>query len=319
MMQGMNHTSDLPVESVLREELARGDLVAESAGPVLRHLLANDDSSLFGDEVVARVRGMVVDLADQLLLALAEATRVADYQEFAELRRDALSTLLMDNGAMLAHLHALALEWQLAERLQARVSIDPVLTPLMQSLIASQDPQTAAQAMSMLAAQARFIQQQRRMELPIVELPGDLFHVAVISMRGFVSASEDCAAAKAEALLRETFDESSSRLGLASRILMGMGSGALSALSVAHSGVALFLTALGLASGQSRSAAMMATTEHQLARLALTLRAAGLKTPAIEEQFALIHPDVVLPEQFDELRADRAAALLAFSTPALGS
>ena len=53
--------------------------------------------------------------------------------------------------------------------------------------------------------------------------------------------------------------------------------------------------------------------EGQVARLALTLRAAGLRPEAIEEQFLAIHPDVSLPDGFEALGADRAAAILARS------
>ena len=56
------------------------------------------------------------------------------------------------------------------------------------------------------------------------------------------------------------------------------------------------------------------TGEGQLARLALSLRAAGLKPQAIEEQFLSLHPDALMPESFDVLSVDRAAAILAHST-----
>ena len=47
------------VETVLREELAHGDAMLGTITPILRHLLANDDHSVFGDEIVARVRAMI--------------------------------------------------------------------------------------------------------------------------------------------------------------------------------------------------------------------------------------------------------------------
>lgn len=319
MQTGMNQVADMSIEAVLAEELARGDVIMESAGPVLRHLLANDDTSLFGDEVVARTRGMIGDLADQLLAHQALAASTSDEDGFVAERRDALAAMLIENPAILAHVHALALEWQLTDRFQARAAIDPVLSPLLQALIASKEPEVAASAMAMLAAQARFIQQQRRMELPLAELPGDLFHAALLTMRSCAGEAEDQSASQAEARFREQFDESRSRLGLASRLVTAMGGGAMAALSVSHAGTAIFLTALGLASGQSRSSAVMATNERQLARFALSLRAAGLKPAAVEEQFALFHPDVLLPQGFQHLRADRAAAMLSMAAPALGN
>jgi hypothetical protein len=54
-------------------------------------------------------------------------------------------------------------------------------------------------------------------------------------------------------------------------------------------------------------------SDRQFARLALTLRAAGLKQAEVEEQLLYLRPDVALPEGFDRLRADLATALLAGS------
>ena len=314
---GMIQIGTHEVEGLLREELARGDAVIVSAAPILHHLLANDDHSLFGDEIVARVRGMIANLAEQMLLVQAGAAGSDDLETFLAERSETLCAQLIDNPALLHHLHALALEWQLTERLQGRGGVDPVLSPLLQALIASQDPGVAGLAMAMLAAQARFIQHVRRMELPLGELPGDLLHIALLTLCSCTIEAERATAAAAESALRTSFDESRSRLGLASRLVTTMGGGAVAALSVSHAGVAIFLTALGLASGQPRGGAIMATNERQLARLALSLRAAGLKPVAVEEQFALLHPDISLPEGFDQLRTDRAAAILAMSAPAL--
>ena len=75
----------------------------------------------------------------------------------------------------------------------------------------------------------------------------------------------------------------------------------------------MFLSALALASGQDRDMAVLATNEGQVARLALALRAAGLRGNSVDEQFVSLHPEIVLPDGFDALSADRAAALLARS------
>ena len=71
------------------------------------------------------------------------------------------------------------------------------------------------------------------------------------------------------------------------------------------------LTALAMVSGQDRDLTVLATSETQRTRMALALCAAGLKLAAIEEQLLTIDPDFTLPEGFDRLDADRAAALLA--------
>lgn len=317
MIQNAAHAiAEIPVEEVLRDELLQCDAMVGSIAPILRHLLVNEDHSVFSDEIIARVRGMMSSVAVQLLDELAVAS---DEPERRDHPIEAIHSLVRDfvaHPGFLNHTHALALEWQLTERLQNRLALDPVLSPLLQSLIASPEPDTASLAMSLLAAQARFSQSQRRMQLPMQELPGDLLHTALLTLHNFVGedAVAQSQAAAAAAGIRSRFDESRSRLGLISRIVTGMGGSAAVALSVTHAGASIFLTALALGSGQERDMAVLATNEGQLARLALALRAAGLKPGMVEEQFASLHPDVSLPEGFDRLSADQAAALLARSS-----
>jgi hypothetical protein len=310
---------DASVETVLRDELVHGDALVGTIAPILRHLLANDDHSVFGDEIIARVRGMLGDVAVQLLDALALAGGDTERLEHDPARIAALVDSFVGYPAFLAHAHALALEWQLTERLHARLGLDPVLSPLLQALIASTEPGTAGLAMALLAAQARFTQHQRRMQLPLSELPGDLLHAALLAMRNLANEDAQTLAQVAETSLRAVHDEARSRLGLIARIVSGMGGGATAALAVGHAGAAMFLSALALGSGQERDMAVLSTNEGQRARLALALRAAGLRASAIEEQFAALHPDVALPEDFESLGVDRAAALLARSSAYPGS
>lgn len=304
------------VESALREELAQEDAVAGTVAPILRHLLANEGNSLFSDEIVARVRGMVADVAEQLLDQLALAAGDTERRDGAPEDISALTGALVANPAFLGHVHALAVEWQLTERLQSRLALDPVLSPLVQALIASSDAATAALAMNLLASQARFGQTQRRMKLALGELPGDLFHSALVAMRTVAGGEPeaDQRAAAAEAAIRGAYDESRSRLGLISRIVMNMGGEAVAALSVGHAGVAIFLSALAIGSGQDRDVVALSTNEAQAARLLLGLRASGLKPEAVEEQFLALHADIAPPEGFERLGADRAAAILAVSS-----
>jgi hypothetical protein len=303
------------VEVVLRDELVHGDALIGTIAPILRHLLASDEHSVFSDEVIARVRGIMEHVASQLLDARATA---AGLDERPEHRRDEIEALkdgFVAHGGFLSHVHALAMEWQLAERLHARLALDPVLTPLLQALVASSEPTVAANAMALLAAQARFVQNQRRMQLPLNELPGDILHAALIGLRTLAGENEQAQvhAADAERTIRANYDESRSRLGLIARIVAGMGGGASAALSVTHAGVAIFATALAMASGQSRDMAVLSTNEGQLGRFALALRASGLRQDAVVEMFASLHPDISLPEGFETLGPDRAAALLAHS------
>jgi hypothetical protein len=310
----MPQSSEAPVEAILRDELARGDIVLGTIAPVLGHLLVNHDHSLFSDEIVGRVRGMVGDLARQMLTAQAKAAEAADPHSAADEHAPALAAALLANERLVQHCHALAHEWKLTGRLETRNGVDPVLSPLLQALVASDDRATASTAMAALAAQARFVQLQRRMELPLGELPADHFHQVLTIWLERVAAEGAQAAMNAASRLRQDYDESASRLGLINRLIHAMGAGALAALSVSHAGAAIFLSALAFASDQERELAVLATNDQQAARLALSLRAAGLKPKAIEEQFLYIHPDLALPEGFDDLRADRAVALLGSST-----
>ena len=223
---------------------------------------------------------------------------------------------MLADSAFLAHAHALTIETNLAARLHQRSGIDPVLSPLVQEQVASTDPATAALAMQALAAQARFIEQQRRMHLPLAELPGDLLHALLQSLRGLDAAGPQPLAA-CEARLRAQFSESERRVGLFARLLMAMDRKAVRALAIDHAGLAIFLTALAMASEQERDLAAMALVDSQFARLALALRAVGLSQAAVEEQFLYLHPDVTLPDGFASVTADRANALLASLRPEL--
>lgn len=308
-----SQSEEAPVEVMLREALEQGDAVLDTIAPILGHLLANDDDSLFTDEIVARVRGIILHIAWQMLMAQAQAAASEAPDVFAQDNREALAANLASDRTLLMHCHALAVEWHLTLCLDQASAIDPVLSPLLQALVASDDEATAASAMTALASQARFIQHQRRMELPINELPGDLFHQALLIWRGRVDDDAGAAADIAERGLRASFDESAGRLGLLSRIVAGMGSGAMAALSVGHAGAALFITALAIASNQDRDIAALSSNNGQMARLALALRAAGMEVKAVEEQFFHIHPEVTLPDVFKLLRSDRAASMLAAS------
>jgi hypothetical protein len=250
-------------------------------------------------------------LARQMLEA--EAAAISADQLVPDSELTVLANRLSANVHLLIHCHALALEHQLASRVEARSGVDPVLSPLLQALIASDDAATAAGAMSALAAQARFMQQQRRMELPLAELPADLFHFALTTWRGQRATDNAETSTAAELALRSQYDEGAGRLGQMHRLVSGMGTGIPVALSLSHAGVALFLTALAVTSQQDRDLTAISTNESQFARLALGLCAARLKPKDVEEQFLYIHPDVALPDGFDQLRADRASGLLALS------
>lgn len=306
------------IEAVLHAGLTESDRVADNNSAILRHLLRSDDHSVFSDEVIARVGGMLADIARQLVVALAEAAEHPDPRAWASEVSGELVSALSADQVLLSHLHALALEFQLANRLEAERALDPVLSPLLQSQIASPVPQAATVAMQFLSAQARFCQSLRRMELPLGELPGELFDAAMRTL-GALAEDDDAArgaAARAQDILLTRHDERRSRVGLAAHLLAQMGGDAAGALSLEDAGVALFLSALALGTRLDRDAAMMATTDSQMPRFVLQLAACGMKGEAIAAQFATLHPDMALPAGMDGLNADMAAALLAAASGA---
>jgi len=183
------------IEDMLRDEVAMSEQFRAGAGSILRHLLRNDDRSMFSDEVVARVRGILRDLATQLLTATQEGA--SEPGRVSEPAIDSLVMSFIEIPALLSHVHALTLEWQLADQLATRIALDAVLSPLLQARIASADADESSAAMLLLTAQARFMQVVRRMEFPICELPGDLFHLVLLSLRaqGANDPAVDAAAA----------------------------------------------------------------------------------------------------------------------------
>lgn len=285
MMERREHPQNADsVESAMRLQLAGCNALASSAEPVLRHLLMHGDAALFSQDVLARLRAMLADLARQL---------VADSDPSSQVMQD-----LLQVPGLLRHLHALALEWACAMRLQDRLGLDPVLSPLFQALIASADSGMAARAMQALAAQARFAQHARRMQLPCQELPAELLHAV-------------CTLAPASAELRAGYDEAATRLGLLAQLVEGLGAGAMATLALSHAGVALF--ACGVAAGGHirRDDGLLAMHDGQWVRLALTLRAGGVKLSGVEETLQALHPLAALPEGLARIAPERAAEILA--------
>ena len=264
-------TRESEVESLLAGQLAAADRALADAYPILRHRLGGGDGALLSDRIVAQVQAQIEDLAGHVPLSEGEGPHE---------RVDKLTA----DSALLRHAHALAIEAELAERLSARLALDPVLSPLLQALLADGAP-----AKDLLAAQARFVQSQRRGELALAELPDGL--------RGALSGET-------------SFDKTANRLDLLEQVVAGLDDFTV-ALDVAQAGVALFSTALGRAVGMTRETALLAISQAQAPRLALALRAAGLNHGAVERQLFAFDPDARLPDGFDTLSPERAAALLA--------
>jgi hypothetical protein len=285
----------------LAQALAHSARAAGGALPVLRHLLASDGPSLVSEAVVARVRGMLRDLALQLIAGGGAPPGPAD--DAAARAVEALAERLGADDALLAHVHTLALESQLAERFAMRLSLDPVLSPLLQELIASDDPAVAELAMMVLAAEARFGQSQRRMALPLGELPADLFHAAL-------QAGAEAGGGTDPAQLAASYDEAATRLGLTRRLVAAMRRAVVACLAFDRAGLALFAEGLAVLTGVPRAGVVLACHEGQAARLALMLRAAGLDRAGIERQLLLISAPGPELREIAELSAEAARARL---------
>ena len=294
----------IPVEHPLRAALAEGDRLVARSGPALRHMLAAQERSLVSEAVVAQVGGMLADMARQLVDARGSV-------QGSGLARAEIAELLSQSDDLRAHCQALALEWRLALRLEAELALDPVLSPVLQALVGEGGAEAGGLAMAALAAQARFAQAQRRMELPLGELPAELFHDVLQAARENSSPDEDDSASRADASLRSAYDEGVGRLALLARLADLDLPTAVHVLDVEEAGVALWLSALAVRSGESREQTACAASDPLLGRLLLTMRAAGLSPAEAERQALRAQPDAMLPRGLQDIGTREAAQWLA--------
>jgi len=308
----LDRSETTSVEAILKGALAREGRALSGVAPVISHMLESSGQAMVSDAIVAKLRGMLGDLAQQLLIAGED---VPQREPSDPKIVDALADDLASDNALLDHLFALAIEGQIAQRLERKSALDPVLAPLLQELIASNQDVVAELAMRTLAAQTRFIQNQNRMALPLGELPPELFSQVLSRFDSAELGLDSALVARASANLREAYDEGAGRLGLLARLTSSMRGGAVAALELDHAGLSLFASALASITGQSRDIAVLACHERQAARLALSLRAAGLAPEAIERQFMVIAPAQFLPEDIAAISPERAQVLLAAHSP----
>lgn len=297
-----------PVETALQGELARADRALNGVAPVLEHALVGDGGGLVNDLLVARVRGMVNDLARQL-----EAWRSSDSSASAiqpSERLDRLTGHLIKDTPILTHLYACAVEGVTTGKLEGRSGLDPVLSPLLQELIASEDAVISETAMQALAAQSRFMQAQRRMQHPIFDLPPEILERALRIWVRATKVDEEPSVAAAMRAIKSEYDEAQGRLGLMTRLVSTMREGRIAALDLGHAGLALFTTALSSLTGLTRERAVLACHDQQVTRLAVSLAAAGLDRSAIEQQFLRLDPAIEAPSGLAELSSDSARAML---------
>lgn len=289
----------------LRRALARGEQARAHSQPALHHLLAAPDLALIEEAVVAQVRGMIADLARQVVEACPPRAVGSAPGDEAVLAR------LMGEADLRGHCQALALEWRLAQRLESEIALDTVLSPLLQGWVAEGEAGLGALAMAALAAQARFAQAQRRMQLPLDELPAELFHTVLAAAREAAPTGSGEAFHHAEARLRAGFDEGASRLTLLARLAAEAGAQGTRALNVEEAGVALWLSTLAARSGESRERTACAAADPHLGRLLLTLRAAGVAPAEAERQALRVQPEAEPPRGLEDVGTREAAQWLA--------
>lgn len=308
----MNSAAASSVETVLRDELARADRALAGVAPVLGHVLAAAGHSLVSDAVVARVQGMLNDLARQLVgrLAMDKGEAPGSGPDADPASIEALAAQLANDTPMLSFLHALAMEGLLTERLNQRVSIDPVLSPLWQELIASEDAATSETAMQALAAQSRFMQAQRRMQQPVLELSSEALERALRIFARTTPVDREAHTMQGMRALKQEYDEAKTRIGLIARLVSSLRGGVVAALELEHAGLALFASALAHKTGQSRERTVLACHDQQAARLALALRASGLDGAGVERQLITLDPDIRLPRGLDGVSPENARAIL---------
>ncbi len=261
----MDHaaTADGPVWAA--RALADADHRLSACSAVLESQAALGPCGLLDDRTIALVRGMAADLAAQL--------SGSDHALTAAVR-----AMLVAHRAMLMHLHAIAVEFRLSEALAARRALDPVFPPLVR-----RHPDGGA----LLAAQTRVTDAVRLMRMPLAELPGDLQHIAW-SIRDAACADAHGSPPNGRTPVRA---DPPGRIALLQRALLHMADDLALTLHIDEAGVALFLSALALASGMPREMVALATAEDDPLRLALMLRTAGLGRDSAALQLLAIRPD----------------------------
>lgn len=298
---GATPPSDNSDQHPLRAALAFGDKLLARNANALESLLLAQDRPFLTESIVSQIQALIASLARGLVGVGGMRPGFSQLLETRLIREETIRT----------HCHALALEWRLTTLLEATLGIDPVLSPSLQKKVAHQNTAIASTAMAALTAQARFAQCQNRMELPLSDLPAELFHLALVIARDCASPSEMEAVRAREASLRSGFDEGRGRLTIQAQLSSQWGGAAGDLLDVRHAGVGLWLSALAVLSGESRDQISFATVEPLLGRLLLTLRAAGASPSEAETQALLIEPDASLPRGLHEIGTREAAQWLA--------
>lgn len=293
--------------------LLRAGALAAPTGPILRQLLTGERDGLFSDAIIARTSAMISHLAHQMAFAVVEAAEEAEplgaAAAEAEILADALAEQLRDVSDVLGHVHALCVESTLADMLHERAAIDPALPPLLKDLLTNQDAEIAAAAMHVLAAQARFLHHSRRMELPLGELPGELFALC-LSLIGGLGTIDPGQREAVRSMLAANYDEGGARTSQIARLAMLAHDDSTQKPSLPNSGLAIFASWLALDVGKPRDDTILAIGQRDLSRLVLMMRAADLSEAAMQGVVAILAPHGTLDPALASLAPEEARQLL---------
>lgn len=304
----MESPSKNAIEMILRDELAYGDAIYTSLPVMLSHIANAGEMSLYNEALITSLRVMARGVAEEIL-APEIAGQGMETRHVGHVEK--LTYALLNDEHFLMFSHALAFEGQLIAALSQRYRIDSVTPPLLSAMMASSRPDQGDAAMRVLAAQSRFLQHIRRMELPLAELPTQLYaHVLEIAVHNLDEETPIAIAMRRDLSTHDT------RLEQLERVISILGDDANQALSLPYAGVSLFVSALSLKLNQPREAITLAAHESQLGRFALYLRASGLDNDAIEEQFLHLYPDIALLEGYDVITPADAARILGLESRA---
>lgn len=299
----MELTDKQTLATALHQALVRGDLVQNAQIPIVAELIGSSHAVFVSEEIAARVRAMIDCLAAEIeeicqCVSPGDAKDCEGGEDFDELSAC---------PSLLKHCLACAFEGELALRLEGSIGLDPVLSPLLQELVASERGETAELGMHAVTAQARFIQSYRRMSLSLGEIPADILHDMLGRWEAVARKSRpEGVAEKVVEEVKSHYSEASSRAGLLARLFKALGKAAGPSLLLEHAGLGLFASALALRSGQTRDTTMLSMQAGQEARLALAMVSAGLREEQLVHQLGYFCAASFLPHGI--LGLDRQSA-----------
>lgn len=308
MARMFDHIS--PVEGKgLHDVLAAADRLRATLPEQLQHRVALADPGLFDDEIIARTRGLLLHLTEQIAGSkpVEHNAGVRDSDVRYNIRRDAILRDVFANEALLSYTHAATLEYVLTCRLSDEADLDPALSPLLQDLAGRPDQTLSQLATSAISLQSRFLTDMRRMQMPLRQLPGDLLHTALAI--GRAHSDNTLLADAIDQAVQVSYDEAATRLGLLGLIVNVPGFPALRGLRLEDAGTPLFLSSLSAASSLGYEDAVMLTTRQQILRLALVLRGTGCSPRAVNHDLFLLHEQVAAPA-IARMPRERALELL---------